>query len=166
MTMPAWLAIERSVIALCSRSTLTSVGGIARAAGHPSAIATPAPTASARYGHTSVVPDELTSARPTPMHAASSSEPAKIRRRGARSASCPGGQRQHEQRHELGQPDPAQIERAAVQRVDLPADHHLEHLEADAHPEQGQPPQSEIALLERRPDRLKASPRPRSSDSA
>ena len=41
MTMPAWLAIERSVIAFCSRSTPTSVGGIARAAGQPSAIATP-----------------------------------------------------------------------------------------------------------------------------
>ncbi len=35
-----------------------------------------------------------------------------------------------------------------MQGVDLPADRHLEHLEADAHPEQGQPPQSEIALLE------------------
>ena len=73
MTIPAWLAIDRSVIALCSKSTLTSVGGIARAAGQPSAIATPPPTASARYGHTWVVPDELTSARPTPTHAASSS---------------------------------------------------------------------------------------------
>ena len=89
--MPAWLAIERSVIAFCSRSTPTSVGGIARAAGQPSAIAMPAPTASARYGHTSVVPDELTSARPTLMHAANSSEPAKISRRGTRSASCPAG---------------------------------------------------------------------------
>ena len=48
MTMPAWLAIERSVIAFWSRSTPTSVGGIARAAGQPSAIAMPAPTASAR----------------------------------------------------------------------------------------------------------------------
>ena len=48
MTMPVWDAIERSVIAFCSTSTLTSVGGMARAAGQPSAIAVPAPIAIAR----------------------------------------------------------------------------------------------------------------------
>ena len=61
----------------------------------------------------------------------------------------PRREREHEQRHELRQPDPAEIERAPVQGVDLPADHHLERLQADPHPEQGQPPQAKIALLER-----------------
>jgi hypothetical protein len=36
-----------------------------------------------------------------------------------------------------------------MQAVDLPPDRHLEHLQADPHPEQGQPPEAEIALLER-----------------
>ena len=85
------MATERSVIALCSSSVGTSVGGSARAAGVPIAIEVPAPAASARYGATEVLPDPLTKANPTPTPTPISSEPAKTRRRGARSASCPAG---------------------------------------------------------------------------
>ena len=56
ITVPAWVAIDRRFIALCSSSGPTSVGGIARAAGNPRAIEVPASTASARYGHTSLTP--------------------------------------------------------------------------------------------------------------
>ena len=85
------MAIDRSVIALCRNSGGTSVGGSARAAGVPSAIEVPAPAASARYGATAVFPEPLTSARPTPTPAPTSSEAANTSRRGARSASWPAG---------------------------------------------------------------------------
>jgi hypothetical protein len=61
----------------------------------------------------------------------------------------PGRQGEHEQRHELGQPDPAQVQRAAVQGVDLPADGHLEHLQANAHGQQRQPPPPEAGDAQR-----------------
>ena len=42
-----------------------------------------------------------------------------------------------------------EVERAPVQRVDLPADRDLEHLEADVHPQQCQPPETKVALPQR-----------------
>ena len=60
------------------------------------------------------------------------------------------GQGEHEQRHELGQPDSPQVKRRAVLGIDLPADRHVEHLQADAHPQERQPPQTVVAHLQGR----------------
>jgi hypothetical protein len=61
-----------------------------------------------------------------------------------------GGQGQHEHRQELGEADPTEVERAVLLGVDLPADGHLQHLEADPHADHGQPPEAEIPHLQRR----------------
>lgn len=61
----------------------------------------------------------------------------------------PDDERQRETRHELRQSDQPQIERAARQRIDLPADRHGLHLEGDGgrdprppkEPERPMPPQ-------------------------
>lgn len=63
-----------------------------------------------------------------------------------------GGQRQQDHRHELGEPDPAEIQRAVVELVDLPADRHRGHLRAEAHEDQRDPEQREVAVLKRRPE--------------
>src|ERR1035441_1055140 len=62
------------------------------------------------------------------------------------------GQCEQEHGQKLSQADPPEVEGRAVLRVDLPADRHLEHLEADHHPEQTEPPEAEIALPERGPE--------------
>ena len=58
------------------------------------------------------------------------------------------GEREHEHRHELRQPDPPEVQRGPVLGVDLPADRHLEHLQAEPHAERGQPPQPEVPDLQ------------------
>jgi hypothetical protein len=50
-----------------------------------------------------------------------------------------GRQRQHDRRHELHQADQAQVERAAGDRVDLPADRHRQHLETETGGDPGEP---------------------------
>ena len=65
-----------------------------------------------------------------------------------------GGEGEQEHGQELGQSDPAEIQGRAVLGVDLPADRHLEHLEADHHPQHGQPPEAEVTLLQRGPEAL------------
>src|ERR1019366_2924625 len=52
-------------------------------------------------------------------------------------------QRQHDRRHELDQPDQAEIERAVGELVDLPADGHGQHLVAHGGGEPRQPEQHE-----------------------
>jgi hypothetical protein len=69
-----------------------------------------------------------------------------------------GGKRQHEERNELGETDPPEVQGAAMQCVHLPPDSHLEHLQTDAHPEQRQPPETEVALLERGSEASQARP--------
>jgi hypothetical protein len=45
-----------------------------------------------------------------------------------------------------------------MQGVHLPPDRDLDHLQADAHSQQSQPPQAEVALLERRSEASQADP--------
>ncbi len=83
--------MERSVIALGSISAGTRVGGMAREAGLPSAVITPAAVARTRYGSNERVPDALTAASPAPMSTPNSSAPPKTSLRGTRSARLPAG---------------------------------------------------------------------------
>src|SRR6185437_92358 len=59
-------------------------------------------------------------------------------------------QRQHDRRHELNEPDQAEIERAVGQLVDLPADGHSQHLIAHGGGEPRDPEQNERSLLQQR----------------
>ena len=102
--------------------------------------------------HVGRVRAALMSARPTPTAALSSSEPAKISRRGTRSASWPAGSASTSRGTNSASPIQPRSSGAPVQGVDLPPDHHFEHLQADPHPEQGKPPEAEVAHLERRPE--------------
>ncbi len=129
-TWPAWVAIERRVIALGSTSAGTSVGAMARAAGLPRAIVTPAPAARARYGSTDVTPDQLSSARPSRLPRRAAARPrtpaaAAAGRRGAR----PGAPARTAAGTRPGQSSPGPAGCGAG--VDLPADGHLEHLQAE-----------------------------------
>src|SRR5207237_1198068 len=121
---PTWKAIERSAIALSIRSSGTSIGGNARAAGVPSAVATPVAAASTRNGQSRWDAVRLTTSSPSVTATLSASDAGTIVRREQR------------QRHELGQADQAEVERRAVNRVDLPADRDGDHLAAKAHREQ------------------------------
>ncbi len=61
----------------------------------------------------------------------------------------PGRQREHEQRHELGQADQPEVERGAVDRIHLPADRDRRHLRAEPAREDRDPEECEVALLQR-----------------
>ena len=58
-------------------------------------------------------------------------------------------QREDRQRHEFREPDEPEIERVAVDGVDLPTDRDDEHLERESVGERGDPEQCEVAQLER-----------------
>jgi len=49
-------------------------------------------------------------------------------------------------------PDPAEVKRAVVLGIHLPADGDLEHLQAGVHSEHGLPPQPEVAVFQGRPE--------------
>ena len=73
------------------RSVETSVGGIERAAGQPSAAAEPAASASARNGHNELAPASVTTSSPPAIRPSSTIAVAKTSRRGNRSAMWPAG---------------------------------------------------------------------------
>jgi len=58
--------------------------------------------------------------------------------------------RQRQQRHgrELREPDQAEVERAVVDQVDLPADRHRDHLHREARRQHRRPEPAEVAVLE------------------
>ena len=58
-------------------------------------------------------------------------------------------EREDRQRHEFREPDEAEVERVAVDRVDLPADRDDEHLQREAVRERGRPEQREVAQPQR-----------------
>ena len=59
-------------------------------------------------------------------------------------------QRQHQHRHELREPEQAEIERAAGQRIELPADRHHQHLERQDRDDPADPVEGEGAMAEHR----------------
>jgi len=65
-----------------------------------------------------------------------------------RSASCPGGQREERERDELGEPNQAEVERVAADRIDLPADRDGDHVLGEAHRADRRPQVGELADLE------------------
>ena len=148
--MPAWLAIDRRTIAFWQQLDVHERRRHRprrrRAESHRDARADGERQVRPHLGRPRPADAPPDRRRRTPRAPASR---AKISRRGTRSASCPAGRASTNIGHELGQPDPPEVECAPVLRVDLPADRHLDRLEADAHPEQGQPPEAEIAHLER-----------------
>ena len=60
-----------------------------------------------------------------------------------------GRQREQRQRHELGQPDQAEVECALVDRVDLPADCDCDHLGRKPGGEEAAPQPPEVAVVKR-----------------
>ena len=76
-------------------------------------------------------PTRVTASRPTATAASSATESARIVRRGYRSARWPAGKREQRQREEHREPDDPEVERVAVDLVDLPADRDERHLDRD-----------------------------------
>jgi hypothetical protein len=60
----------------------------------------------------------------------------------------PGRQRKQHRRHELHQPDQAQVERTAGDRIDLPADRHRQHLESETRRDARKPERDERGVSE------------------
>ena len=91
VTTVAWPTVERMASALVSSSTGTSVGGIERAAGLPSAAAIPLANESARNGQSSSAPLRLTTKQAAVIKASMASDAMKTSFRDSRSASAPAG---------------------------------------------------------------------------
>ena len=134
------------------------VGVSARAGGAPTALATPVPKASRRYGHSDEAPPIVTRRSPKMTATSTNADAAKSDRRGNRSARWPAGQREQRQRQELGEADEAEVERVPVQLVDLPADRDLAHRQRQPGGDGREPEEPEVPDAQRGPA---AAPRPR-----
>ena len=146
---PIWPATPRSASAPGTSSVGTISGVIARAAGLPTTFATPATRREPRNGQSSRCArqrheDERDGDRDREHERAG-------RDRAPRQpvGDLPGREREERQRQELHQPDEAEVERVAVDRVDLPADRDREHLRREPVREERRPEKPEVADLQR-----------------